>query len=279
MTVLLPPNPRTIPGLTCNPASIRACGVDLLAASSQLDDLGSFAAGGARIGDWHGTDSTSYHDTIRGEGATADRMSLALRKVAQTVDDHADAMQGLTDRREDLVERRAGLERAISELRTAIEGASVEEEPALQGRSDGITTRVEQFDADVATWVTDIETAETTMINAFTSVTIMEQVDRRYADAVDRRTPRWPASRGTGPPLRRSSRGGRACRRRRRTRSSRPLRRRSATSTASRPGHGATPTRWPSTGTSTSGGCCATATSSPAARRTCCAPRSRSSRA
>ena len=97
--VQLPPAPRPVPELTVDVETIRACGVDLLAASTQIDDLGTFAAGAARVDDWHGADAEAYHDKIRLAGATADAMSLALRKVAQDVERHADAMEDLLDRR------------------------------------------------------------------------------------------------------------------------------------------------------------------------------------
>ena len=45
---------RLVPPLVVDPGAIRACAADLLAASAQVDDLGSFVAGDARIGDWTG---------------------------------------------------------------------------------------------------------------------------------------------------------------------------------------------------------------------------------
>jgi len=184
-TVVLPPDPRTIPELTVNVETIRACAADLLAASTQIDDLGTFAAGSAKIGDWHGADSTAYHDKIRGEGATADAMSLALRKVAHEVDKHADTMQGLVERRETLGETRSGITRAITDLKADIETAKEDEAAALQGRSDAIKGRVEQFGTDVTTWLTNIQTAETTMNDTFNETMSMEQVTRKYAGVPD----------------------------------------------------------------------------------------------
>ena len=61
-TVMLPPEPGVVPTLTVDPDSIRRCGSDLLVASAQVDDLGTFAAGDARIGDWTGAASTTYHE-------------------------------------------------------------------------------------------------------------------------------------------------------------------------------------------------------------------------
>ena len=184
-TVTLPPDPRTIPELTVNVETIRACGVDLLAASTQIDDLGTFAAGSAKVGDWHGTDSTAYHNKIRSEGATADAMSLALRKVAQEVDTHADAMQGLVERRESLGETRSGITGDITDLKADIDTAKEDQVAELQGRSDGIKTRVESFGTAVTTWLTDIQTAEKAMNDAFNQTMTMEQVTRKYAGVTD----------------------------------------------------------------------------------------------
>ena len=93
VTITLPPPPRLVPPLVVDPGSIRAYAADLLAASTQVDDLGSFVAGDARIGDWTGEGSTSYHQSIRPVGRTADAMSLALRCVSRRADGHADTMQ------------------------------------------------------------------------------------------------------------------------------------------------------------------------------------------
>ena len=54
MTVRMPPTPVAVPSLVVEPGSIHDCGADLLAASAQVDDLGSFVAGPARIPAWTG---------------------------------------------------------------------------------------------------------------------------------------------------------------------------------------------------------------------------------
>ena len=89
VVVTLPPPPREVPELVVEPSGIRAYAADLLAASTQVDDLGSFVAGAARIPDWTGTGATAYHDAIRPTGRRADAMSLALRSVARRADEHA----------------------------------------------------------------------------------------------------------------------------------------------------------------------------------------------
>ena len=69
--VTLPPVPREVPELDADPAGIREYAADLLAASTQVDELGSFVAGDARIADWTGLGATAYHDAIRPTGRLA----------------------------------------------------------------------------------------------------------------------------------------------------------------------------------------------------------------
>ena len=111
-TVTVPAEPRPVPALVVDPEGIRGCGADLRAASAQIDDLGTFVAGGARIGDWTGLGATSYHDAIGPTGRRADAMSLALRAVARRVDAHADEMTRLRTGRADLVDARARAHRS-----------------------------------------------------------------------------------------------------------------------------------------------------------------------
>ena len=80
-TIHLPPLPRVAPGLTCDPAAISTCGADLLAASAQVDDLGSFVAGAARVGDWTGDASTAYHEAIV--------LRLEMEANCRTLDENA----------------------------------------------------------------------------------------------------------------------------------------------------------------------------------------------
>ncbi len=95
--ITLPPEPRVVPALVVDPDAIGDCGGQLLAASAQFDDLGSFVAGGARVGDWGGQGATAYHSSIAPIGRRADAMSLALRGVARRVDAHATELTGPED--------------------------------------------------------------------------------------------------------------------------------------------------------------------------------------
>ena len=184
-TVTLPPEPAEVPVLTVDPHSIRECGSDLLVASAQVDDLGTFAADGARIGDWTGAASTAYHDGLRPAGRRADAMSLALRGVAQRVDDHADEMASLKDRRVGLMDWRLHLLRSIADLRQRIGEATAEAAGALQSEADGLRRQVEEFGTDVTSWVSDIGTEEQAMALAFSRVLTLELVEAAYGGVAD----------------------------------------------------------------------------------------------
>ena len=131
-TLTVPPEPRLVPPLAVDPDGIRGCGADLRAASAQIDDLGTFVAGGARIRDWSGLGATSYRQAIGPTGRRADAMSLALRAVARRVDAHAEEMLRLDTRRGHLVDVRADLAREIAALRTG---------SATQAEADALARR------------------------------------------------------------------------------------------------------------------------------------------
>ncbi|MCD4535880.1 alpha/beta hydrolase family protein [Nocardioides sp. cx-169] len=186
MTVIqLPPLPSEVPPLTCDPAAIRSCGGDLLSASAQVDDLGTFAASGARIGDWVGLGSTAYHQGVTPLGHRADAMSLALRGVAQRVQAHAEEMQSLLERRTDLVERKTHLAQQVAHLRAEAASATEADVAALQADCDRVATQVQTYETDVTTWAGDLSAEEAEMVQAFQRVLGADDVERIYGGVAD----------------------------------------------------------------------------------------------
>lgn len=194
LSLTLPPAPRAVPSLTVDPGSIRRYAADLLAASAQLDDLGSFVAGAARIGDWSGVGSAAYHDAIRPTGHRADALSLALRAVSRRVDAHAEAMQELLGRRTTLEAQRAHLVSTISGLRAR--AAAVGDVADLEAECAECAADVRRHEVELDRWLTDRIAEEEAMRAAFERVLTLDQVERRYggvADPADRALDRMPA--------------------------------------------------------------------------------------
>lgn len=183
--VTLPPLPREVPELVADPAGIREYAADLLAASTQVDELGSFVAGDARIPDWTGLGATAYRDAIKSTGRLADAMSLALRDVARRVDQHAVALQSMLDRHGALVDERDLLVAAIAELRARVAGATADQAPALQLVCDDCAVRVATFEIDLDRWITDLMAEEEAIQEAFARALTLDQVERRYAGTDD----------------------------------------------------------------------------------------------
>lgn len=183
--ITLPPVPRTIPALVVDPGSIAECGAHLLAASAQVDDLGTFVAGTARIADWEGEGAAAYHSAVAPIGRRADAMSLALRGVARRVDAHATEMNGLTTRREDLEDRRQHLMQQIAVLREQAIGATAGEAAGIQADCDRVAGEVATFDADVITWANGVAAEEAEMTEAFGRVLDLDQVERHYGGVAD----------------------------------------------------------------------------------------------
>ncbi len=184
-TITLPPEPSTVPTLTVDPGGIRACGTQLLTASANIDDVGTFVAGDARVGDWTGEGSTSYHAAITPIGHRADAMSLALRGVARRVEAHAEEMTSLEARRGDLDDHRMHLLQQIAYLRDRAIGATEEEAPAIQADCDRVRRQVELFQTDLTTWSSDVRAEETEMVEAFDRVQSLDQVERHYGGVAD----------------------------------------------------------------------------------------------
>ncbi|HEU4812385.1 MAG TPA: alpha/beta hydrolase [Nocardioides sp.] len=149
-----------MPPLEADPGAIRSFAADLLAASAQLDDLGTFVAGRARVGDWQGAASTAYHDAIRRTGRDADAASLALRDIARRADHHADTMQRLLERRSTLDSERAHLV------------------ATLHAVSDDGARAVRTFEADLEAWAAEIAAEEAAMRDAFVRATTPDRVER-----------------------------------------------------------------------------------------------------
>ena len=185
VVVTLPPQPRPVPDLEADPGQVRVFAADLLAASAQVDELGAFAAGPARMAGWTGVAATAYHDAIRPTGATADAMSLALRGVSRRSDQHADALHALLDRRDALISEHAALVDSIADLRGRVEGAPVDQADDLQAACSDCARRVRAFEADLDRWSTDLIAEEEAMRDAFTRVLTLEQVERRYGGVAD----------------------------------------------------------------------------------------------
>ncbi|WP_134738423.1 alpha/beta hydrolase [Nocardioides sp. 503] len=184
-TIQLPPLPRVAPALTCDPAAISACGADLLAASAQVDDLGTFVAGRARVDDWTGEAATAYHQAIAPTGRRADAMSLALRGVAHRVEEHSAEMQRLLDRRTALEDRQQHLAQQVAHLRAEVATTTEEGAAELQADCDRVAGQVQAYETDLDTWVSDLATEESEMSQAFTRVLGADDVDRIYGGVAD----------------------------------------------------------------------------------------------
>ncbi|HET7193959.1 MAG TPA: alpha/beta hydrolase [Nocardioides sp.] len=184
-TIWLPPTPRQVPPLQVDPGEIRAFAADLLAAAAQVDDLGTFAAGDARIADWHALAATSYRESIGPLGRRADALSLALRSVSRRADAHADAMAALVERRTTLLEERIHLFDAIQVLSARAHVATETEVPLVRAECDDCRRRVEGFEHDLTAWSGDLAAEEIAMREAFDRVLRLEQVQRRYGGVAD----------------------------------------------------------------------------------------------
>ncbi len=199
-TVRLPPPPSVMPPLVVEPAQVHDCALHLQAACTRLDDLGSYAAGPARLGDWTGVASAAYHREVAAMGRGADAMSLALRRVARRVEDHGDVLTHLREQYDDLARVSVSLAGGIEMLRHDIAAATPDRivalAPILQARSDAVAAHIAAYEAERERWVHDLAREEREMIAAFERVLTLESVERRFggvADPADRALATLPA--------------------------------------------------------------------------------------
>lgn len=181
----LPAPPPDVPDLDVDPPTILGYARALLAASSRVDDLGTFVSGPARIADWQGAAGSAYAASIAPLGAEADAASLALRRVGLRVDQHGHAMAALRDERSDLATRRVELARAVSalELRAAtvrLDGAA---DFAQECRT--VAARVQGFADDALAWSGRVAREEAEMSAAFVSLMSLDQALATYAGTTD----------------------------------------------------------------------------------------------
>ena len=184
-TIWLPPAPRQVPPLPVDLGAIQAFAADLLAGAAQIDDLGTFVAADARIGDWHALAGTAYRAAIAPLGRRADAMSLALRSVSRRCDAHAEAMAALVERRTTLMGEREHLVDALAALAARAHAATETEAAAIQAECDDCRRRVEGFDHALNAWSSDLVAEETAMREAFDRVLRLDQVEQRYAGVAD----------------------------------------------------------------------------------------------
>ncbi len=195
--VRLPPRPQPLPVLEADPGLIRTYGEQMLAASAQVDDLGTFVAGAARIDDWYGQGGTAYAVAIRPLGRQADAMSLALRGVGQRVLGHADEMHHLLERHDDLAERRVAILRDLEWLRAEAASVTEADVASVQAEADLAAARGQDWETDRTRWSVQVAAEEAEMMRAFARVLTLRQVTRHYDGTAD---PADDAVAGKPPP-------------------------------------------------------------------------------
>ncbi|WP_323792365.1 hypothetical protein, partial [Nocardioides sp.] len=150
IAVRLPAAPSVMPSLNVAPGAVEDCGLRLRAACARLDDLGTFVAGPARLTGWTGASAGAYRRASTAMGRGADAMSLALRRVAARVLEHAATLTALAQQHDDLVRRSGVLVEGIAGLRRDVAAATpdriVDLAPVLQARSDAVAGHVASYE-------------------------------------------------------------------------------------------------------------------------------------
>ncbi len=185
----LPVAPSGLPVPAVDPTVIHDCGLQLEAACTRLDDLGTFVAGPARVDDWSGTAAAAYLAAILRLGRRADAMSLALRRVARRVQHHAGELHLLLLRYDALDRTGAWLAVEVDLLRGEVASMTPQTlallGPALQARADALAGRLTTYETDRQGWIADLAAEERGMVAAFERLLDLDQVERRFGAAPD----------------------------------------------------------------------------------------------
>ncbi len=181
----LPVAPPELPRLEADPAVVGGFASELLAASAQLDDFGSFARGAARLPDWSGVSADAYRDATGADGQRADVMSLALREVAHRAAAHADDLARLRARLAGLEELRAHLAGEVDRLHREAPLVPDEQQVAFLARCDDVAGLVARLAVDAAGWASELAAEEAAMNRSFERVLTLDRVEQRYAGSAD----------------------------------------------------------------------------------------------
>lgn len=186
--VRLPDPPSVMPALDVDPGVVEDCGVRLRAVCARLDDLGSFVAGPAGLPGWTGASAAAYRSVSASIGRGADALSLALRRVATRLLEHADTLAVLEQQHLDLVHRSGVLVAGVEGLRRDVAAATpdriVELAPVLQARSDTVAGHVASYERHRQRWLDALLVEEREMVLALRPLTL-EQVERRHGGRSD----------------------------------------------------------------------------------------------
>ncbi len=183
--VHLPDEPTRLPPLRADPEAVADGAAQLLAASAQLDDLGGFVAGPARVLDWQGLGSQAYRDLLRPLGRLADAMSLGLRAVAHRVQVHAERLAALEAERARLQDDHDDLVSALAVVRGDVARAAAEESAVLQARADRLAARIADYEHARSAWSAALAAEEQAVVAALEQTMGLQDVERRYGGRPD----------------------------------------------------------------------------------------------
>ncbi|WP_232676441.1 alpha/beta hydrolase [Nocardioides sp. R-C-SC26] len=192
--------PTEVPSFDVAPELVRDTSTAWLAASAQIDDLGTFASGAARVGDW--TDSVAsraYHRRVGAIGDRSEAMSLALRRVAQRTGTHADELIALGCRRDDLLARRRRLVVDLAAWQIAsAEAATPQQRTDADATANSLSAAIADFDSEVVRWTHDLRVEEQAMVRELERVLELAAVERLYGGVPDPADPALHTFPGAG---------------------------------------------------------------------------------
>lgn len=187
--VPLPEPPSAMPAYAARSGLVHDCCVSLRAACARLDDLGTFTSGPARLDDWVGGSADVCRRETRGLGRRADAMSLALRRVAARVEEHAETLAHLDVLHADLVATSTSLAGGIEVLRRDVARATPAGLPALgpvlHARSAALSASIADYEHDRRRWLHRLFEEEQAMVAAFERFHSMRQVRDRFDGVPD----------------------------------------------------------------------------------------------
>lgn len=185
MTVVVPAPPVEVP--ECEPkASGRSFVTGIRAAAVGGSDVADVMRDHAAPPDWEGDAAEIANHAMT---ATADDLDGAVAAMQQAVtagETFFELLDGLLDRRQELVTRRTYLVSDRLDLEQRAASYDIEtEEAALQQEARDLAGRITTFDDDVTTWQQDLTAAEDDFVAALQSSDTVAEGDSAAATAPD----------------------------------------------------------------------------------------------
>ncbi|KRE96357.1 hypothetical protein ASG76_04875 [Nocardioides sp. Soil774] len=155
---------------------------DVRAAATAVSDVAEWARANGAPADFSGDAAEAADHAVTRFAADTDAVSAALERGALAIDEFLTAMRQRRSEREQLMERRQGLNDDRDDLLRRIETATEAQVPALQAQAAQLRARFDDYHHDLTSWRDRVDADEQKAVRALAAV---DQLAEGVAAAAD----------------------------------------------------------------------------------------------